>query len=167
MLICSLAAFVSAAVFSSAVASFPEFVLHALIENVKELVDGYNTFLNSLGDVHSEGYKSTKLTGETIAIARSNLKGAADIGVSVTEDGHIEYNSQLLKEASDQGPPGEKMMPLKNLAKDLISKADEISIDPMKYVERPVFNYKDPHGGDNPSPYITSEYSGMMFNNYC
>ena len=48
------------------------------------------------------------------------------------------------------------------------SKTKEISVDPMKYVDRPVVNYKNPDNKDpTGSPYITSEYSGMMFNNYC
>ena len=43
---------------------------------------------------------------------------------------------------------------------------DAIVLDPMHYIERPVVAYKNPgHGFSN--PYITSEYSGMMFNGYC
>ena len=138
-----------------------------LVENVTTLVDGYNNFIDSLNDVQSAGYKSHKLTGETIAIARSNLKATSEFGISLTEDGHISCDSQLMKDKFLSGTGQEVLNPLMHLAKDLIAKADEISIDPMKYVERPVFNYKDPNGTDNPSPYITSEYSGMMFNNYC
>ena len=48
-----------------------------------------------------------------------------------------------------------------------IEKTKDISVDPMKYVDRPVVNYKNPDNRDYSSPYITSEYSGMMFNNYC
>ena len=49
----------------------------------------------------------------------------------------------------------------------MVDKTKAISVDPMKYVERPVVNYKDPGSTQNPSPYVTSEYSGMMFNGYC
>ena len=52
-------------------------------------------------------------------------------------------------------------------ADSLIDKTKDIAVDPMKYVDRPVVNYKNPDSRDYTSPYITSEYSGMMFNNYC
>ena len=39
-------------------------------------------------------------------------------------------------------------------------------LDPMKFADHPIVNYKNP-GRTLPNPYITSEYSGMMFNNYC
>jgi flagellar hook-associated protein 2 len=139
----------------------------ALVENVRSLVDGYNEFIDSVSDVKNEGFKSSKLVGETVAIAQHHIKGIDDYGISLNEEGRIDYDSQLLRSKSMAGPPKEALEPLQGFAKALLDKTDEISIDPMKYVERPVFNYKDPHGGDNPSPYITSEYSGMMFNNYC
>ncbi|WP_026665041.1 flagellar filament capping protein FliD [Butyrivibrio sp. FC2001] len=139
----------------------------ALVENVRSLVNGYNTFIDSVSNVQSTGVKNTKLVGETVAIAESHLKGTAEFGIALKEDGRIDYNAQLLREKSGAEPPKEIIAPLKDFAKALVIKTDEISVDPMKYVERPVFNYKDPHSTDNPSPYITSEYSGMMFNNYC
>ncbi|SDB10582.1 flagellar filament capping protein FliD [Butyrivibrio sp. INlla16] len=139
----------------------------ALVENVRSLINGYNGFIDSVSDVHDAGFKSTKLVGETIAIAEKHLLKMDDYGISLNEEGRIDYDSGLLREKSAKGPPKEVLHPLMDFAKALIQKTDEISIDPMKYVERPVFNYKDPHGSNTPSPYITSEYSGMMFNNYC
>ncbi len=139
----------------------------AIVENVRALINGYNTFVDSVSDVHDEGFKSSKLVGETIAIAEKNILKLDSYGISLKEDGRIDYNSGMLKDKSANGPPKEAITPLMEFARDLLDKVDEISIDPMKYVERPIFNYKDPHGQSAPSPYITSEYSGMMFNNYC
>ena len=139
----------------------------ALIENVRSLVDGYNTFIDSVSNVNNAGFKSSKLVAETVAIAQNHLKETAEYGISVNSEGRIDYNPGQLKAYSESGPSSDAIRPLKEFAQSLSNKADEISVDPMKYVERPVFNYKDPHSGDNPSPYITSEYSGMMFNNYC
>ncbi|WP_029322783.1 flagellar filament capping protein FliD [Butyrivibrio sp. AE3004] len=139
----------------------------ALVENVRSLIDGYNSFIDSVSNVHNTGFKSSKLVGETVSIAQHHIRNIDDYGISLSEEGRIDYNPQRLRDKSVAGPPKEVVEPLQEFAKALQEKTDEISIDPMKYVERPVFNYKDPHGGDNPSPYITSEYSGMMFNNYC
>ncbi|WP_026526341.1 flagellar filament capping protein FliD [Butyrivibrio sp. VCD2006] len=139
----------------------------ALIENVRSLINGYNDFIDSVSNVHNDGFKSSKLVGETVSIAEKHINKIDDYGITLKEDGHIDYNAGMLRDKSTDGPPKEAITPLKEFAKDLLDKADEISVDPMKYVERPIFNYKDPHGQNAPSPYITSEYSGMMFNNYC
>ncbi len=139
----------------------------ALTENVKSLVDGYNTFIESVQSVNDSGFKTSKLVSETVGIAENTLKGMSEYGIALTEEGKIDFTPQLLKENAEAGRSSEALNSLKDFAVALSEKADEISVDPMKYVERPVFNYKDPHSSDNPSPYITSEYSGMMFNNYC
>ena len=41
-----------------------------------------------------------------------------------------------------------------------------ISLNPMKYVNKTVVAYKNP-GHNFANPYVTSNYSGMMFNYYC
>ena len=48
----------------------------------------------------------------------------------------------------------------------LVRKSDQISLDPMNYVNNIVVAYKNP-GKNFATPYITSAYSGMMFNSYC
>ncbi len=139
----------------------------ALIENVRSLVNGYNNFIDSISNIDDSGFKSTRLVAETVSVARQHLQETKDFGISLNEDGHIDYNAGALREKISNNSPMEALKPLQEFAHALSAKTDEISIDPMKYVERPVFNYKDPNSADNPSPYITSEYSGMMFNNYC
>ena len=44
-------------------------------------------------------------------------------------------------------------------------KADDISINPMNYVNNKIVAYKNPHKPVN-DPYNLSAYSGMMFNGY-
>ncbi len=139
----------------------------ALVENVRRLVDGYNSFIDNLEDDHVSGFKGAKLAKETIAIASEHITDMDDYGLSINEKGLIDYTPQKLADVAKQGPPAAAIEKIKGFATALVEKTNQISIDPMKYIERPVFNYKDPHNGDNPSPYITSEYSGMMFNNYC
>ena len=73
----------------------------------------------------------------------------------------------MLKQAVSGSESAAALQPINNFADSLIDKTKEISVDPMKYVDRPVVNYKNPDSKNYSSPYITSVYSGMMFNNYC
>ena len=53
-----------------------------------------------------------------------------------------------------------------DFTKSLVRKSNQISLDPMNYVNNTVVAYKNP-GKNFATPYITSAYSGMMFNSYC
>ncbi len=55
---------------------------------------------------------------------------------------------------------------MKNFTSSLLRKSGEVTLDPMKYVDKKVVAYKNP-GKNFSSPYTSSIYSGMMFNSYC
>ena len=54
---------------------------------------------------------------------------------------------------------------LNSFRQAIVSRADDISINPMKYVDKVMISYPNPiHSFAN--PYMTSIYTGMMFNGY-
>ena len=55
---------------------------------------------------------------------------------------------------------------IKNLTRSLLQKADDVTLNPMNYVDRRIVAYKKP-GHNFAIPYMTNAYSGMMFDNYC
>mgnify|MGYP002854860425 CR=1 FL=1 len=56
---------------------------------------------------------------------------------------------------------------IKAFSNALLKKSDEVSLNPMEYVDKKVVAYKNPNGPNYISPYTTSAYSGMMFSGYC
>ena len=88
-------------------------------------------------------------------------------GIKLEADGTLSIDDELLSQAISGPGSREALSPIKAFSDALIEKTKDISIDPMKYVDRPVVNYRNPDSRDTSSPYVTSEYSGMMFNNYC
>ena len=140
----------------------------ALMKHITSLVDNYNSFVKDTSEIHDEKFKGDKLKSEAIAIARQNLKETEALGIKLESDGAISVDTDILKEAVTKTNDIDSLEPIKQFANSLLVLAKEISVNPMKYVDRPVVNYKNPDSKENvSSPYITSEYSGMMFNNYC
>ncbi|MBO6239858.1 MAG: flagellar filament capping protein FliD [Butyrivibrio sp.] len=140
----------------------------ALVKHIASLVDNYNSFVLDASGKQDEKFKSDKLKSEAIAIARQYMSGIEDMGIKLEGNGTISIDDEMLRQAVAGLQNDEMLSPIKSFTDALISKAKEIAVDPMKYVDRPVVNYKNPDSKDNTaSPYITSEYSGMMFNNYC
>ena len=46
-------------------------------------------------------------------------------------------------------------------------RATSMLLNPMEYANKTIVAYKNPLKDNYSTPYITSIYSGMMFNSYC
>ncbi len=139
----------------------------ALMQHVTALIDNYNNFIRDAAGMSDDKFKSSKLRSEIVGIAQQNLSHNEDLGIKLEADGTLSIDNELLRQAVSAGDSLKALEPINRFADALIEKTKDISVDPMKYVDRPVVNYKNPDNHDYSSPYITSEYSGMMFNNYC
>jgi flagellar hook-associated protein 2 len=139
----------------------------ALMKHVASLIQNYNSFVDDASGITDEKFKSAKLKSEIVGIAQQHLARAEDIGITLESTGTLAIDEEMLRQAVSGSSASESLEPVNKFADSLIAKTKEISVDPMKYVDRPVVNYKNPDSRDYSSPYITSEYSGMMFNNYC
>ena len=140
----------------------------ALVNHITALIDNYNSFVQDVAQEHDSKYKGDKLRSEAISIARQHIKDTDALGIKLEGDGIISIDTDVLKEAVTTSNNTDALEPIKKFSESLLLMAKEISVNPMKYVDRPVVNYKNPDNKENvASPYITSEYSGMMFNNYC
>ena len=75
------------------------------------------------------------------------------------------YDIDLLQTAlSEKGFHGYDT--LKDFTDSILKKINDVSLNPMQYVEKTIVAYKNP-GHNFPAPYAASAYSGMMFNYYC
>ena len=50
---------------------------------------------------------------------------------------------------------------------DLASKAEQMSMNPMEYVDKKVYSYAHLYQSDIGTAYQASAFSGMLFNSYC
>ncbi len=138
----------------------------SVVDRTKDLVNGYNQFLDSIKSFQNAHFKGTRITNEVVSIAKQFYSALESLGLGLTEDGHINVDDGLLTQATTDHDVRKDFQPVKDFANALQAKMDQIVLDPMHYIERPVVAYKNP-GHEFPNPYITSEYSGMMFNGYC
>ena len=138
----------------------------AMADNIQTLVDSYNSILHTANKYADLQQQSTKLYQDMSSTAftyQNNLEG---MGLLVGDNGEISIDKALLTEAvSDEN--AEDNLSVLNSFKDLLNtKANNASLDPMKYVDKIVVTYKRP-GKNLVTPYITSIYSGMMMDRYC
>ncbi|SFB76572.1 hypothetical protein [Butyrivibrio sp. YAB3001] len=139
----------------------------ALKHHIESLIKNYNDFVVDASGERGAKFKSDKLKFELVSIAKQYMTSMEDTGIVLDAEGTISVDEELLTQAISGAESTASLAPIKRFSNALIEKTKDISVDPMKYVERTVVNYKNPDSQDGTSPYITSEYSGMMFNNYC
>ncbi len=85
----------------------------------------------------------------------------------VGETGEISIDKALLTESVTEENSQEHLSVL-NEFKDLLNtKANNASLDPMKYVDKILVTYKNPVKDHLVTPYISCIYSGMMMDRYC
>lgn len=140
--------------------------IESLTANLRQLAGGYNHFLRSAIEYTQKHPKSNQLVSEMWHLAGSFAEPLSDIGMSIDEDGAIEINEDLLEQSVLAGNIEEDFDQIKDFTKALYRKSSQVSLNPMSYVEKTIVAYKNP-GRNFASPYITSAYSGMLFNSYC
>ncbi len=138
----------------------------SLKENISQLIGGYNDFIRSASEYIDSQPKSSRLISEMTGIASAYASELDELGITAGEKGELSIDDSRLNEAVEDADIKEIIEPLKDFTGALLRKSNSVSLNPMNYVNKTIVAYKNP-GYGYASPYVTSAYSGMMFNSYC
>ncbi len=141
--------------------------IESLTDNITHLIGGYNDFVKAANSYLETQSKSRQLIREMRGIAYRYNTALESMGLNMTEDGTLKVDQELLHETASQAQDITGTFGyLKDFSNSLIRKSNQVSLNPMEYVEKTVVAYKNP-GHNFTNPYGASAYSGMMFNSYC
>ena len=138
--------------------------VESLTDNVYSLIGSYNSFVSATGSYGKSHSLSNRLVSEVGGIASRYHNQMESMGITIQSDNTLSIDDNLLHTAATSGSLS--FQALKEFSDELLQKTVQVSINPMNYVNRTIVAYKNP-GHNFASPYITSAYSGMMFNSYC
>lgn len=138
----------------------------SLKENIFKLVGGYNEFLRSTAAYFDSQPKSHRLMNEMTGIASVYAGDLDSLGIYTEENGELSIDDERLSHVVEFADNEDITKPLKDFTQALMRKSSGVSLNPMNYVDKIIVAYKNPGHGYS-SPYVTSAYSGMMFNSYC
>ncbi len=140
--------------------------LESITENVRKLVGGYNSFLKAVDKYIGTFPKSSRLSNEMGGIASLYKNELDAVGLNLQKDNSITIDEKLMSQTVSEENVPEFLSTLKDFTTSLVQKTAQVSLDPMKYVDKTVVAYKNP-GHTFTNPYAPSPYSGMLFNSYC
>ena len=139
----------------------------SITDNIEQLVGSYNEFIKAASSYLETQSRSRQLIHEFSSIASHYGSSLESMGMQLQEDGILTVNDSLLRQtASEAGNDPNAFHSLKDFSSSLLRKSDQVSLNPMDYVDKKIVAYKNP-GHNFINPYTTSAYSGMMFNSYC
>ena len=135
-----------------------------MVGSLTELTDKYNNLTTLARKSNSSGGRL--LYNDMTYIAGLYKNTLNSNGITINSDGMLEIDQVKLKEASEEGSILDSLSSLRSFKNALQKKAGSIMINPMEYINKTIISYKNP---TRPSadPYMTSLYSGMMYNGYC
>ena len=140
--------------------------VESLTENINTLVKGYNSFLQAAAEYSDRHPKSNRIVQEVGSISRYYARGLTSAGLNLNLDGTLEADNEVIQKTAMNGDAKKAFSSIMDFTHSLVRKSNQISLDPMNYVNNIVVASKNP-GKNFATPYITSAYSGMMFNSYC
>lgn len=141
--------------------------LDSITENVSNLLSGYNNFIKVASEYREGHPASSRLLSEMDRLVSYYKEDLESLGLNASQDGKVELNEKNFKSALVAGDDySSSLSTIKDFASSVLRKANQISLNPMEYVDKTVVAYKNP-GHNFTAPYVSSNYSGMLFNSYC
>lgn len=141
--------------------------IETITENIKTLIDEYNSMITTSGQYTINNRVQThSLFKDLNSITYQHHNALESIGLTPdNNNGLISVENNLLYQALEEDTE-DTVQTIFNFKNALINKTDHVLLNPMDYVNRTIVTYKNP-GKTFFNPYITSNYSGMLFNSYC
>lgn len=138
----------------------------AVADNVQTLVDAYNNMIDVASTYsQTDSADAHKLLYDMGSITQNSQASLSYIGLMVDDSGKLTIDRDILSDALRPDRADDTFATLTALKDAIGDKANNVTINPMNYVQKVVVAYKNPGRNFN-TPYISSIYSGMMLDSY-
>lgn len=139
-----------------------------IMSEVNEIADTYNKLVY-LSYHQGEPPKLASLMLHDLKDIFSKSKADfKDCGITFNEEGYMEVDETAASAAAAAGKFQTLFGSKDTLGGKAMQQFKDIAIDPMKYIEdKVIVSYPNPQKENFANPYMTSMYSGMLFNSYC
>ncbi len=138
-----------------------------ILQGVKDFVSNYNELIGYNVEYSRDTDTPSKLLREMNALVSPYKNELESYGIAFDDDGYMDLNTSLAAEAVESGELHEMFRPDSPLVLRLTAKSDAIKINPMEYIDKQIVSYPNTSKPPRGYSYISSLYSGLLFNSYC
>ena len=115
----------------------------AITEGIDNLLSAYNK-LYDVGSKYATLHGSHRLLNEVSAISNHFSDALAAVGISSNESRHLQLNQEQFSAAISGNDASEHFNTLNQFKSALSGEVNRISIDPMRYINKVIVEYKNP-----------------------
>lgn len=138
-----------------------------IVKELGNITDSYN-YLLSLATKHaSKQRRAHKLIHDLDSIIYRYQNDLESCGIIREDTGELSMDSFIALQAATDGTVKALFTNPDKISIDLLRQTSQITINPMDYLDQKICAYPNYESHHYPNPYLTSAYSGMLFNYYC
>jgi flagellar hook-associated protein 2 len=141
-----------------------------IITSVASVLDTFNGFIQlakNRTQGNTEHIGATKLISELMNLEVNFQSELEAGGIKINEDGSLSINVETAVKAAEDGSMESLFTGENGFIARLKDKTEAIAINPMDYLDKIIVTYPNNQKVISHNPYITSMYSGLLFNSYC
>jgi flagellar hook-associated protein 2 len=138
-----------------------------IIDSVQSIMDSYNKLVDSTEEYGKTSEQRPRLVQEYRRIMAPFQSDLESCGISFDESGRMQMDQSLTQQAALEGDVERLFGKDSSLSRRISQKNEEIKLNPMEYIDKTLVSYPDFGKPPRGFSYITSLYSGMLFNYYC
>lgn len=138
-----------------------------IFSSIKKFTDTYNHLVQLADDYPSNQGMSKKLVRELKGVMLPYRNNLESCGIEWTDSNKLEIDESLAKQAIEDGDMQELFSNSTALVATLLKKASYITINPIHYIDKTLITYPNFNKPGTNRPYISSLYTGLLFNYYC
>lgn len=139
----------------------------SVLNVMNEFINSYNNIITAASEASSSQKSTSKLLNSLNNITSQYSSNLESCGLIVKENGTFRLEESLAIQAINDGDIQELLTENTGVIKDIINATKLIALNPMDYIDKILVTYPDITKPGFPNPYITSIYSGMLYNYYC
>lgn len=138
-----------------------------ILTSLNKVKDAYNYMIEGSDEYAKITNKTSKLASELKYLVEPFKSEMESCGLLFEEDGTMKIDESLATQAINDGDMQKLFASDSDLSKRLLGKSESVKLDPMEYVDKLLVSYPNYTKEGVGYSYITSLYSGMLFNYYC
>ncbi|MDE6634990.1 MAG: hypothetical protein K2K09_00085, partial [Lachnospiraceae bacterium] len=137
------------------------------MKSVGKILDSYNSIIESDDRYREKTGESTRLADEFRWIYERHSGELAEAGVSKDDRGYLVMDEKAAQESFEKGVFQKVFSKESSFLNDLVKKNKMIALNPVEYTKKVMVSYPDYSKEGAGQFYMTSIFSGMLFNYYC
>lgn len=138
-----------------------------ILDGVRNILASYNKLVDSTLEYSKRSEQRPRLLQEFRHLMAPYQSEMESCGITFDEEGYMQMDDSLAVQAAQDGDIEKLFGKDSKLNLRIQAKNNEIKLNPMDYVDKILVSYPDYGKPPRGFSYITSLYSGMLFNYYC